>query len=597
MNLKFENNFIGYFKFYYRILGNKLFISLLLSVTVSFLDGIGLTMFMPLLQSVGESDNLSTKKTMGYLHYVTDFIKHLGFEISIYTLLLSLVILFISKGVVKFFQQNYQVKLRLQFMNKVRFLLTHQLQNLTYEGFLSFNAGKIQNGLTTEVTRLRIGMAQYISTFQSIMMLLTYIFLAFLANWKFAILVAVGAGLSNLLFRKIFTITKKASISISQKGDKFNSYLIQAIHNFKYLKSTNYFSSYSLKLKKIIHESELLDRRIGFFQAITSSVKEPILMVIISLVIIIQIKWLGSSLSSILLSLLLFYRALSFLMMIQTSWQTFIQNIGSMYSISEIATQMEGLAEPYNPNMFTHFEEQIALKNVSFNYGTTRILDSINLTIPKNQTVALVGESGSGKTTIANLIASLIQPSEGELQVDNVSLSNYNFNSYRDKIGYISQEPVIFNDTIFNNITFWAEPTPEAIKHFWHIVELTSLSAFVQSLDEKENTHLGDNGILISGGQKQRISIARELFKKAELLILDEATSSLDSETEKVIQENIDKLHGNFTILIIAHRLSTIKNTDCIFLLENGKVTGSGRFEDLSKSSARFKRMVELQIF
>ena len=171
----------------------------------------------------------------------------------------------------------------------------------------------------------------------------------------------------------------------------------------------------------------------------------------------------------------------------------------------------------------------------------------------------------------------------------------YNYDSYRSKIGYISQESVIFNDNIFNNITFWDKPTPENMQRFWEILELVSLDDFVQSLPEKEITPLGDNGMLISGGQRQRISIARELYKKAEILIMDEATSALDSETERIIRENIDSLHGRYTMIIIAHRLSTIKNADKIYLLERGKVTASGKFEDMIEFSERFKRMVALQ--
>ncbi len=140
-------------------------------------------------------------------------------------------------------------------------------------------------------------------------------------------------------------------------------------------------------------------------------------------------------------------------------------------------------------------------------------------------------------------------------------MAQYNLNTYRDKVGYISQEPVVFNDTIYNNITFWAEPTAENQKRFKDVLRMASLGSFVESLPEKEETRLGDNGILISGGQRQRISIARELYKNTEVLIFDEATSALDSETEKIIQENIEALRGNYTIVLIAHRLINHKRS------------------------------------
>src|SRR5690606_4182417 len=229
---------------------------------------------------------------------------------------------------------------------------------------------------------------------------------------------------------------------------------------------------------------------------------------------------------------------------------------------------------------------EILLENISLSFGKNRILKNINISLKKNTTIALTGVSGSGKSTLINLITGLLKPDEGKVVIDDINLNEYDMESYRNNIGFISQESVVFNDTIFNNISFWAEPTTENIKRFWEVAEMASLSEFIEAQEKKENAPLGDNGILISGGQRQRISIARELFKDPEILFLDEATSSLDSETERVIQENIEKLHGKYTMIIIAHRLSTIKHVDEIFLLEKGKVIHSGRFEDLIERSS-----------
>ncbi|NVK52989.1 MAG: ATP-binding cassette domain-containing protein, partial [Flavobacteriaceae bacterium] len=161
----------------------------------------------------------------------------------------------------------------------------------------------------------------------------------------------------------------------------------------------------------------------------------------------------------------------------------------------------------------------------------------------------------------------------------------------------ITQEPVIFNDNIFNNVTFWAEKSPENIQKFEEAIRLANIDSFVMSLPDKENTRLGDNGMLVSGGQKQRISIARELFKNVDVLILDEATSALDSETERSIKENIDNLKGKYTIIIVAHRLSTVKKADEILVLDSGNIVGQGTFDNLIEESKAFKRMVELQEF
>ena len=596
--MKISDKFGGYFKFYYSLTGKRIFVTLFLSIIVSLLDGIGLAMFIPLLQATGTDDGAHGrhgKEVLGSLHYLTDFIEKLGFTLNINSVLIFLVTMFIVKGIIKFFQLNYQIKTRHFFMRKVRYMLIGDLESVSYQGFLKLDAGRIHNTLTVEVSRLMQSMGNYFNAAQNAVMLATYIALAFMANYQFAIFVVIGASLSNLLYRKIYTICKQISLELSQQGHNINGLLVQAVHNYKYLKSTNYLHRFSIRIKKVIDHTEYLNKRIGFYNAITSSVKEPIMIIIIVAVILIKVYISGGTIASILLSLLLFYRAINFLMQVQNEWQSFIQGSGSIITVTTMLTEMKEKMEVQALTPFKKFDQKIHIKDVSFSYGPTKVLDNIDLEIPKNKTIALVGESGSGKTTLANIVSGLLQPENGNVMLDNVPLKDVNLNSFRNRIGYISQEPVIFNDSLFNNVTFWGEPTRENLDKFWKIIELSSLTSFIHQLPKKENTQLGDNGMLISGGQKQRISIARELFKDAEILIMDEATSALDSETEKVIQYNIEKLHGSYTIIIIAHRLSTIRNADIIYLLEKGKVLEYGSFDKMLSISSRFKRMVALQ--
>jgi ABC-type multidrug transport system fused ATPase/permease subunit len=218
------------------------------------------------------------------------------------------------------------------------------------------------------------------------------------------------------------------------------------------------------------------------------------------------------------------------------------------------------------------------------------------LEIHKNETIAFVGESGSGKTTLINIISGLLPVTSGKMLIDGIDSKDLNKNSYSRRVGYITQEPVVFTDTIFNNISFWAEPTAENYQRFEWALQQASLTDFIQSLPEKENTVIGHNGVNLSGGQKQRISIARELFKEVDILVLDEATSALDSETEEAIQRGIDQLHGKYTILVVAHRLSTIKNADRIIIMDKGEIVEEGAFKELVQKSLKFQKMVELQV-
>ena len=599
MKFSLKNNFYTYFKYYYGIIGPKLLLFLGLSVLISFLDGMGLAMFIPLLKAVGDGKTAQTaadhSESMGQLQHIINLIHKMGFELTVTTVLMALVTLFVFKGIMKYFQMKFYARLREMFIKKVRYSLVNNLEGLSYSAFLKIDSGKIQNTLTTEVQRLFQSFSFYFTAAQASVMLLTYMFLAFLANYQFAVLVCFGAVLSNLIYNNIYKTTKRASNELSKKGADFNSFLIQTTHYFKYLKSTNTFNQYSKKLKNVINQAEGLNKKIGHMTAIATSIKEPIIVIIVMMVIFAQLNWMGASLGSIILSLLLFYRALSFLVMTQNYWQGFIENSGGINSVTSLTKEMAALQEVHGPVSFKTIQDKIELKNVSLSYDSLRVLDGINMEVDKKSTIALVGESGAGKTTLANMIAGLIRPDGGELYIDGIPMQQYNLNTYRDKVGYISQEPVVFNDTIFNNITFWADPTPENQKRFKEVLRMASLGSFVEGLPEKELTRLGDNGILISGGQRQRISIARELYKDTEVLIFDEATSALDSETEKIIQENIEQLRGTYTIVLIAHRLSTIKEADTIYLLEKGKVTASGSFEEMVNKSSRFQKMVSLQ--
>lgn len=592
---KYKNNFLGYLQFFYKVVGNKFFVSSALSVVVSMLDGIGLAMFMPLLQSVSGEPHSNTKGSMGQLHYVTDAITKLGFPLTLGTVLGTLVILFSLKGFVKFLELNYQAGVIQFFMKKVRHELISSLLKINYKGFTHLDAGVIQNTFIAEVQRMSQAAKNYLMYTQALFMLITYLSFALLANYQFAILVVFSAGLTNLLYNRIYKRMKEASYEISRKNHNFNAYMIQAIHYFKYLKSTNYLGQYSKRLREVINRTERLNKRIAFYNAITTGLKEPMILIIVALVIYLQLHLMGGNLGSIILSLVLFYRALNFLVTIQQSWQNFIQNTGAIRSVTTLSTTMSTMTEANGKKVFHALNNDILIKNVNMAYGTTKVLNQVNIVIPEKHTVALVGESGSGKTTLANIIMGLVTPDTGTVLLGDTPLAEYNLDTYRRKIGYISQDSVVFNDNIYNNITFWAEPTPENYKRFWEVVQMASLQEFVESLADKEFTQLGNNGILISGGQKQRISIAREMFKEVELLVLDEATSALDSETELIIQENIEKLHGHYTMVVIAHRLSTIKNVDKIYLLEKGNVVISGNFENMVKNSDKFKRMVSLQ--
>lgn len=586
-------SFFGAFNYFEKIVGIHLYGYIFINFIVGLLDGLGLALFIPLLTvATGGNEN---SKSLGKLQFIVDSFNKLGLQINLLNILLLMVALFVLKAIISYIRVLYFIKIRLKTGKEKRFSMINGLRNLSYPGFTKLDSGKIQNTMVGETGKLVTAMVQYFNSIQHIVMLITYSVLATLSNWKFAVMVGIGALLTNFLYRYIYKVTKERARELSFVGHDFNGNLIQAIHNFKYLKATNYFSTYIKKLRDNILKSEKISYKISSIGAIAEATREPIIIIIIAIVILIQVQYMGNNFSSIMVSLLMFYRSLSHLVTMQNSWNGFVGSSAGLESVENLINEFNLSKETQNSDTISSIDN-ITIENISLSFGTQKILNDISFIIKNKTSVAFVGESGAGKTTLANVICGLQLPDKGKIVTDKKSIYETQLNFYRNKIGYITQEPVIFNDTMFNNVTFWAEKTPENLLKFWNTLELVSIRNFAENLEKKEDTPLGNNGILISGGQKQRISIARELYKNVELLIMDEATSALDSETEKFIKDNIDALHGKFTMIIIAHRLSTIKNVDVIYLMENGRITDFGNFEELCNKSANFKRMVDLQM-
>ena len=244
--------------------------------------------------------------------------------------------------------------------------------------------------------------------------------------------------------------------------------------------------------------------------------------------------------------------------------------------------------------IFTNFKQEIATHNLSFSYsGHSPVLQDININIPKGKIIAIVGESGSGKSTLIDLIMRFHRPSAGEIKLDSVNLQDLDLDSYRRKIGYVPQDSVLFNMTIADNLR-WAKEDAydEDIKR---ACQLAYADEFIKGFPEGYNTFVGDRGIRLSGGQVQRIALARAILRKPEILILDEATSSLDTHSERLIQQAIEVIAKETTVIVVAHRLSTIVSADYIYVLRKGKITEEGGYPDLIKKNGEFQRMIKLQ--
>jgi subfamily B ATP-binding cassette protein MsbA len=585
----FEN--LAYF---YRHLRYRLFVMILFGVLVGVLDGFGLAMFMPLLEMVNNT-NQADGSSLGNLSFLVDGMESIGLSLNLFTVLLIMVFFFIFKGIITFFSSIYNAILRRFIIDKIRNQLLYSFNQIKFKYFVTSDVGRIQNTMSVEIERASAAFYNYASTLQQAIMVIVYVSFAFFVDIRFALLVTVGGSLSNFLYKAIYKRTKGASKNFSKDSHLYQGQIIQYVGNFKYLKATALLDLYSNRLRKSINAIEQSRFRIGKLSAILASAREPILIVVVAAVILIQTQLLKASLGPILISLLFFYRALSSLMNLQNSYNRFLELSGSLDNLMDFQKEVNNEKEQNGTKLKDKLDASIELKNVSLSYDKVAILKNINLKINKHETVAFVGESGSGKTTLVNILAGLIPVDQGSISIDNINRNEIDIKSYQKRIGYITQDPVIFSDTIFNNVTLWSDKSESNIKLFDEAIKKAAIADFVSEQPLGMETTLSNDGVNLSGGQKQRISIARELFKDIDVLIMDEATSALDSETEKAIQQSVDDLKGQYTIFMVAHRLSTIRNADRIVVMSKGEIQQVGCYNDLIITSPLFNKMITLQ--
>jgi len=580
--------------YFYSHLKHKIFIVFGFSFLVGILDSFGLTMFLPLLQMVNDTSKVNPDN-LGNLRFILDGILFLGFDLNLISILLIMASFFLIKGVIYYISGLYRVTVQENFITQLRTNNLKGLNLLSYKYFVNSDVGRIQNTLTGEVDRVARAIDFYLRSIQNGIMILIYMVFAFLVDAQFAILVTLGGSIANFLYKYLYNQTKKSSRRLTADVNVFQGLIIQNVANYKYLKATNSLEKYSLKLFEYIKRIEISNKALAKLNVFQLAIREPILIVLVVSIIYIQTNILGSSLGPILISLLFFYRALNYLMQMQMDWNRFLEATGSVENMTVFEEEMKQNKEYSGVMKIVDSISTMELSEVSFNYNSITVLEDINLKINKNETLGFVGESGSGKTTLVNILAGLLNVEKGEYFINGLNSKEIDLKSLQNKIGYITQDSVIFNDSIFNNVTFWAEKNEANLNKFLKVIKKASLSDYLEGLPQQEDEILGNNGINLSGGQKQRISIARELYKDVEILILDEATSALDSESERAIQKNIDNLKGEYTILVIAHRIATIKNADKIVVMRSGKITKTGTFLELIMKSSYFKKIVKMQ--
>lgn len=583
------NEFIYLIRYLYSMIRWRLFIWVVLLVFASLLEGISIGMILPIL---GGSESADTP-----LHrFLTDGAEYLGLPYTLPVAVTGMAILYLARTGFIIYQRVYAADITGKLMARLKIEFVEQVYSADYQYFLERGLGAFTNAVTTELNNVAQAFERCNRLIVNTGFALVYIALPLAINPAFTSVVVIVGVPGYFLLKRLFNIARGFSVRSTTANAGLQSYIIQGLSNFKYLKSTSSHRGIFGRIRDTSREQGRLEYKQSALSAVLENGTDLVFMLIIAGLLIYSVEIARNSLLEILFILFIVRRAMTYALNAQREFQEFLRFSGSIRNFRMLSRELSKREEPTDFSGETpDFSQSITLKDVCFQYDTSeQVLDNVSLTIPPNSMVAFVGASGSGKSTLATMLTGLLRPTSGEISIGGVPYDKINQRELREGIGYVTQESVIFNDTVLNNIALWDSGDDSRAK-VQAAARAAGASDFIENLPDGYDSLLGDNGINISGGQRQRISIARELYKDASLLIFDEATSSLDTESETEVQRGIDALRGDKTIILIAHRLSTVKNCDMIFVLKEGRVVEQGNYDTLYDMDGEFTQMVSRQ--
>ncbi len=583
------SEFIYLIRYLHTMIRWRLFVWVALLIVASLLEGFSIGMILPIL---GGSESADTP----LYKFLTDGAEYLGLPYTLPVAVAGMAVLYLARTGFIIYQRVYAADITGKLMAQLKITLVEQVYSADYQYFLDRGLSAFTNAVTTELNNVSRAFESCNRFIVNAGFALVYIALPLAINPAFTSVVVIVGVPGYFLLKRLFSVARGFSIRSTAANAGLQSYIIQGLANFKYLKATGSHHGIFGRIRDTSREQGRLEYKQTSLAAILDNGTDLFFMLIIAGLLIYSVEIARNSLIEILFILFIVRRAMVYALNAQRSFQEFLRFSGSVREFRKLSEELSEREEPVDTSGATpNFDQPITFANVSFEYeGSEKVLDDVSLTIPPNSMVAFVGASGAGKSTLGTMLTGLLRPTSGEITIGRVPYGIINQRKLREAIGYVTQESVIFNDTVHNNISLWSSDADSRDK-VQSAARAARASEFIEALPEGYDSLLGDNGINISGGQRQRISIARELYKDARLLIFDEATSALDTESELEVQNSIDNLCGDKTIILIAHRLSSVRNCDTIYVLKEGRVTEQGSYETLYNIGGEFTRMVERQ--
>ena len=513
---------------------------------------------------------------------------------------LMIIIAFTVKGLSLYIAKATMIGVGEEIKKKLQFDMVNTLIKTDTQIIDKKHSGKFISNLTYDVTHITNLLSNAILTlFKDSLTLIGLLIVMFLQNWKLALISIIMIPLASISARTLGKRISKVATEAQEKSGFLTTYLVELFKNHKLIKIFQKENYEKDRANKYLTELKEKNQKIHTVFVRMSPIMETLTGVMIAVLIFYSGKLMSkgevdiNNFFSFLAAMMLAYqpvRALSSLNMVLK------QGLSAASRILPIIDQKNNIYDSNNAVPLIIKNSDIKFKDVNFSYEIDEVktLNSIDLEFKGGKMTSLVGHSGSGKSTILNLIPRFYDIQSGDISIDDQSIYKSTIKSIRDEISMVSQETTLFDDTIKNNIKY--SNTNATDEEIYLAAKLSFCEEFILKLPNKFETLIGENGVRLSGGEKQRLSIARAMLKKSSIILLDEATSSLDSETEAKIQEALKTLTKDKTTIVIAHRLSTILNSNNIYVIDAGKVIDSGKHQDLMKKSELYKSFYEKQI-